>query len=322
MDNKQEKILSMICGETDTKARRRINTAINTKANITAKEIENGVSLERLENINVPVYRYGGQITIHGKLPDVVNDYCFGYKSLFKNANGSIGVKYIAIDAEKKDILSKIQRIGKNIMRYSKDSQGVELCKVFNPDEKEKSIAFYNAIPGQYFIGNKNIMYSPLSGRYYVIVGFMASPLEYFWKFCAWYTNNQINNQNEFDIAYKAKMETERIESEQRNKDLNDRLAKEKKELELKRACRLEKFKDLNGIENFKPVEGIFYFLYNNGSMKKVEFKLDRYTQKMNFSRGFSDYKVSGIKYKELCENLKAVYSEETIKLNLAQSEQ
>lgn len=312
-DKEYEKILSMVCGDTDEKARRRINTAVNTVANITADEIEAGITLERLNEINVPVYRYHGQITIHGKLPDIRNDYCFGYKSLFKNANGSIGVKYIAIDAWKKDVLSKIQRIGKSILHYSKDSKGVELCKVFKPDEKEKCVEFYNAIPSQLFIGNKNLFRGCLTGRYYVEIGFMASPVECFWQFVSWYSGGQINNQGEFDTAYNAKMEEERIESEKATAERTKRMEEEKQALEQKRANRLEKFKDIKGIENFKPSEGVFYFLYNNGRFIKVEFKKDRWTEKLVFTKGYTDYKVSGIKYKELCENLKAVYSEEMI---------
>lgn len=313
MEDKKEKILSMVCGETDVKARRRINTAIDTIANITAQEIEAGISIERLASINVPVYRYHGQITIHGQLPDIDSGYCFGYKSLFKNANGSIGVKYIAIDAEKKDILSKIQRIGKSICHYSKDSQGVELTKVFNPDEKEKCIEYYNSIPSQYFIGRKEVFHSCLSGRYYAIIGFMASPIEVFWKFVTWYSNGEINNQDEFNTSYNAKMERERIESEQRTKELNERIAREKQELEIKRANRLEAFKNIKGIENFKPIEGVFYFLYNNGAMKKIEFKKDRWTDKLVFTKGFTEYKITGNKFNDLFLDIKAIYSGETI---------
>jgi hypothetical protein len=55
----------------DDKARRRLNTAPNVEANITLDEIEKGVTIERLESINVPVYQYGTQITIHGTFPNV-----------------------------------------------------------------------------------------------------------------------------------------------------------------------------------------------------------------------------------------------------------
>lgn len=66
-------------------------------------EIETvGVTCERLESLNVPVYYYNTQITIHGIFPEIKNNYLTGYKSIFQNKNQSIGVKYIAVDYYKK----------------------------------------------------------------------------------------------------------------------------------------------------------------------------------------------------------------------------
>ena len=89
----------------DTKARRRVNVS-SAAASVTAEQIEAGITIEAIENIGVPVFLYGGQITIHGKLPGFESDRVLGYKSIFQNGNGSIGVKYIAIDGEKKALIS------------------------------------------------------------------------------------------------------------------------------------------------------------------------------------------------------------------------
>ena len=131
------------CGEKDTKARRITN--VSTKqATITAQEIEDGVTLERLNDIGVPVFRYKTQVTIHGKLPDFnpdvkVNDY----RWVFKNANGSIGIRYGAIDAAKKRTMMACESIAarrKNAkVSASMDSQGLILGKWFM--EKEDALA-------------------------------------------------------------------------------------------------------------------------------------------------------------------------------------
>lgn len=78
-------------------------------------KIENeGVTLEFLNTLKSPVYKYKTQITIHGLFPELQNKYLGGYKHLFQNKNLSIGVKWNAIDYEKK------KHIYKTICRFSK----------------------------------------------------------------------------------------------------------------------------------------------------------------------------------------------------------
>jgi hypothetical protein len=105
---------SISCGEYDDHARRVLNMSAVT-VNITAEELEKGVSLEQLETINTPVFRYKTQITIHGVVPDFnPHSRPGGYKSLIENKNGTLGVRYSAIDAEKKQLIG-------NVLRESKD---------------------------------------------------------------------------------------------------------------------------------------------------------------------------------------------------------
>jgi hypothetical protein len=97
-------------GMTDTKARRVSNTAPDQKANITAKDIEAGdITIEMLEALNTPVYLYQTQATIHGLVDGVHSGYdALRYKSIIRNANGSTGVKYIGIDAQKKKHINRM----------------------------------------------------------------------------------------------------------------------------------------------------------------------------------------------------------------------
>ena len=66
-----------------------------------------GVTLEFLQGLNMPVYKYRTQITIHGLFPELQHNYLGGYKNLFQNKNLSIGVKWQVVDYLKKDRIYK-----------------------------------------------------------------------------------------------------------------------------------------------------------------------------------------------------------------------
>lgn len=78
------------------------SNVVLTESNIETLENE-GATYELLETLNVPVFKYRTQITIHGLFPTLSNHYIGGYKNLFQNKNLSIGVKYNAIDRMKKE---------------------------------------------------------------------------------------------------------------------------------------------------------------------------------------------------------------------------
>lgn len=61
-----------------------------------------GVTLEFLQGLNVPIFKYRTQITIHGMFPALSSNYIGRYKNLIQNKNLSIGVKWDAIDYSKK----------------------------------------------------------------------------------------------------------------------------------------------------------------------------------------------------------------------------
>jgi hypothetical protein len=69
-----------------------------------------GATSEILDTIDTKVFKYRTQITIHGLFNELKNNYIGGYKNMFQNKNLSIGVKYTAIDRDKKQrIFSKIR---------------------------------------------------------------------------------------------------------------------------------------------------------------------------------------------------------------------
>ena len=129
----------------DDKARRVLNVAPDAVANVSAETLEKGVSLESLAAIGVPVFCYQTQITIHGKLPDFNPDARVqGYKAIFRNANGSIGVRYAAIDGAKKALICRAIEAKRGRWSASMRSDGLTLTATFRQDEKEKAIAFAN----------------------------------------------------------------------------------------------------------------------------------------------------------------------------------
>jgi hypothetical protein len=74
------------------------------------EQIESGVTLEflnQLSNKGIPVLKYKTQITIHGLFPELTNNYFLGYKNIFQNKNKSIGVKYNAIDENKRGLIAE-----------------------------------------------------------------------------------------------------------------------------------------------------------------------------------------------------------------------
>lgn len=128
----------------DQKARRRVNVS-NERANISAERLESGVTIEELEEIGVPVYRYETQVTIHGKLPNIDVTRINGYKSLMLNGNGSIGVRYVAIDAEKKRFIKKACTALKSNFRGSFNSKGFTLFT--SASDKESILKAYQSFP-------------------------------------------------------------------------------------------------------------------------------------------------------------------------------
>ena len=90
---------------------------ITNKSNkfVSQKDIDllesDGATYELLEKLDVPVFKYKTQITIHGIFPELTNNYIGGYKNIFQNKNLSIGCKYTAIDRfKKKNIFSHVQK--------------------------------------------------------------------------------------------------------------------------------------------------------------------------------------------------------------------
>ena len=259
----------------DTKARRVLNTAPDKDAGITLAEIEQGVTIERLEALNVPVYQYSTQITIHGIFKDIPDDLrVCGYKSVILNGNGSLGVRYVAIDGAKKKTLERVARIADdNAWNVNIDSQGCEAYKIFHTtdhvNDKKRAIECYNSTPDNLYIGGKRAV-GLLYGGYAVILSIGAIYNSNLWLLIKELTG--ISSQLEADNIEHTQ-EVERAarwaEREAEYKIERERAAQREAEL------RAELEPQYNWITN--PEMGIFYKLSFNregiAEYAKVEFK-------------------------------------------------
>lgn len=180
----------------DDKARRVSNVAPEVVANIEADTLEKGVTLEQLESLNVPVLRYATQLTIHGKLPSF-NPAARpgGYRSIFRNANGSVGVKYPAVDLEKKLLIERAVRASRwekkreVLWHTNRTSSGFELIRYFTvSDESERegqkkaALELLRSVPRTLYYGSASAFSLAYGAGYGVVVDLGAAPESHIWQ--------------------------------------------------------------------------------------------------------------------------------------------
>ena len=139
-------------------------------------KIEAGITLENIEELTksgIPVLKYHTQITVHGLFPELQNNYIFGYKNVFQNKNRSIGVKYNAIDEEKRQRIAKrLKCIG---LSYNRSSQETKYTKMNRVDaENFEAIKRYylelnNKIDSNLYFGNSLIWIGKAFGITYIV---------------------------------------------------------------------------------------------------------------------------------------------------------
>ena len=225
IDMKTEKEFVEVCGVlVDEKARRRSNVS-TAVANIAAEEIQrDGVTLERLATIGVPVYRYKTQVTIHGVLPDIgFKGVVHGYKCLVENENGSLGVRYCAIDAGKKAALQNILQLARPECKWSVHITSSETTISRFTSTKEECLAALQSVPRDAFVGHI-YGYACLYGGYMACLDVGAIPQKTFWKLSA--TLGGVSNQEEWDAILAKKAEQDKIDTERYKAECAERRAR------------------------------------------------------------------------------------------------
>jgi len=137
-----------------------------------------GVTWEMLEELlDVPIFKYRTQITIHGLFPKLEHSYINGYKHLFQNKNLSIGVKYNAIDAAKKKyIYTTLHNFNSWIIfQNSTEYYAYKSSTFFSTQEEYKTVLpemkkHIENINKDLFIGECGItLYSSIMGGYFLM---------------------------------------------------------------------------------------------------------------------------------------------------------
>ena len=165
----------------DDKARRRSNTAPGQAIPLTAEDLAAGVPLETLLALPVPVLTYAGQVTIHGTLKASPRGTVSGYADLTLNGNGTLGVRWTAIDAQKKAALVECLRRARTVTpwRASTSSKGLTVSReVATVAEGREALA--SLPPGVY--GSACLMRCVMSGTIYADVSIGAIAETSLWQ--------------------------------------------------------------------------------------------------------------------------------------------
>ena len=244
----------------DTKARRVLNTAPTKIMNITPVELTGqGLTIERMENLNVPAYYYATQLTIHGKIKGEIPYGVGGYKNLIRNQNGSLGVKYSAIDMKKKRLIEKVAQFAKSGWHVNITSSACEVYKIFYNDDtdlegtdiKDQVTSCYDGIPSKLFTGQKFIGRLMWGAGFYVAMEIGTIYEKNVWKYC-----KQVfgMNEKEFELAKIARKK----QREQEEREAEVAQAKRVAETEARRVRRFQELLDA-GFKDAQVIKEGFY---------------------------------------------------------------
>lgn len=171
-----------LCGF-DADTRHKLNLSTQTPSLDLARIEATGVSLEELATCETPVCYYKTQVTIHGAFPDFTARYCkaTSYQSLIQNQNGSIGIRWIAVDGEKKKTLRQACLFGKGLWRGNSNSTETWFSIVKPLSALPELQAIAKTIPRNLFFGNVSLCRAPLYGLAFLEIDVAAIPQAGFW---------------------------------------------------------------------------------------------------------------------------------------------
>lgn len=174
---KEKNVIATSNGKFDTK--KKLNASKKKVSQSVLEKLEQGVTIEQLDEIvgkGMPIFKYKTQITIHGEFPKLKEMITlYGYKHIFQNKNKSIGLRYGAIDEEKRQAIhEKIKPIGFGYRKTSSDNVFRIVKRVIEKDEFEKEVenikSIYNRIDDNLFYGDKKMYAGKYMGAIYIIL--------------------------------------------------------------------------------------------------------------------------------------------------------
>lgn len=189
------------------------------------QSIENGCPIEVLENLNLPIFYYNTQITIHGTFPSLNVSNIGEYKNIIQNGNKSVGVKYSAIDWNKKTIIRDAVRLNtENEWKcgYNSSEFYVYKAKQVNTESEMKDVVseYKNDLTKfnkDVVFGNYQVFVSKVYGQIFVVLKVEINAIyqDRLYEFIALVSSYK--TQVEFEDAKSVKEANDKIESEKRH---------------------------------------------------------------------------------------------------------
>ena len=142
------------------------------------ENINKGITLEQLNELlakGYDIYKYSTQITIHGICKELTDNNVCRYNSLMLNKNKSLGVKWIAVDTEKKnEICTKLEYFGWTTVQSSTKFYPTKVVRFSNKEDAKKQCAVYrniiDRIGNNMFYGSYNIYIGEIFSMYFAVI--------------------------------------------------------------------------------------------------------------------------------------------------------
>lgn len=226
----------------------KLNTSPKAIPTAILNEIENkGLTLERIEELNAngyDIYKYATQITMHGTCDELSKDGRIGwYKCLSLNKNKSIGIKWIAVDREKKlRIIEMLKECGWSSESNSTELYPMRFKRVENVDEARRVASEWKAnidrIDHSLFYGTSNIYLARCNwGGVYVVCNLVVNGI----KECN--VNKLIEQVTDMPVAEIEAIRESRLRKEKEDRDRrNAEYERERAKREAEAAVYNEKF--------------------------------------------------------------------------------
>ena len=243
-------------------------------------EIETGLTIEKLEDItkDLPVFKYLTQITIHGLFPELQNHRISGYKNLFQNKNQSIGVRWSAIDENKRRELNQTLKFTKFFYKRNSNEHVFRWQKIIMDEKSFKETLsemkkMLSEIDTSLFYGSKRIYAaSGMFGLKFLVLDFSVDAI---------YQKNVpvLLEKMGFSESWKqSKIKEKQVEDEKIEREFD---AKQKEKQKKKDAAHLAVKDDIDYLKsNFKSVQttenGIYIKPIYRSLEEDIVFKLSK----------------------------------------------
>lgn len=254
--NKRNITEVMVEGDFTSDKKNKLNRSDVKVSEETLSQIENGCPIEVLEALDLPIYFYNTQITIHGYFPSLNTNSIGMYKNIIQNNNKSIGIKYSAIDWNKKStIIKAVRLVEDNSYKCGYDSTSFYVYsakEVKDTKEVKTAVEYYKNELKKFgkdlVMGDFSIFLSTVYGVTYCVLKINVNAIYEKNLFSFISLISTFNSREEFEAAVLEKDKKDKLESEARHLEYKERIAKDSQ-------VRKEKYEEL--VKNLKKTTTI-----------------------------------------------------------------